>query len=315
MARSVADQRTATIGRAPKLTAMPLVTIGMPVYNSERYLAQSIESLLAQTYTDFVLVISDNASTDGTAELCQKYVRQDTRVRYFRNPVNIGMSGNFNRVFDLTQTKYLKWSTADDFWAPEMLSDAVAVMESDASIALCYPRMIMIDAEGKEQGRFDDELNLMQESPVERFLSLIRNIKLVNHHLGLLRTDAIRKTHRFGKHTGADTGFLAELCLYGKFCEIPKYQFFRRFHADSSSWQRDNQAQQARRFHAANVRRISFNDWRFHWAFVAGVLNSPLGIRSKMKLLSVIARRMYWDRTDLYDDLSHDVPKALSIRK
>ncbi len=294
---------------------MPLVTVGMPVFNSERYLKQAIDSLLAQTYRDFVLVISDNASTDGTAELCQNFVRQDSRVHYYRASVNIGMSGNFNRVFELTKTKYLKWSTADDFWASDMLADAVAIMESDASIAVCFPRVVIVDAEGNEQGRFEDKLNLMQESPVERFLALIENIELVNHHLGLLRTSAIRQTRLFGKHTAADVGFLAELCLYGKFREVPKHQFFRRFHADSSSWQRGSQAQQARRFHAANVRRVAFNTWRFHWTFSAGVLRSPLGFSSKLKLLGALARRMYWDRSELFFDLRRDVPLILGLRK
>ena len=118
--------------------APPLVTIGIPVYNSERHVAQSIESLLAQTYTNFVMVICDNASTDGTAAICQRYVQQDPRVRYHRNPVNIGMTGNFNRVFELCNTKYLKWSTADDFWADDMLADALRIREADPSCAASY---------------------------------------------------------------------------------------------------------------------------------------------------------------------------------
>jgi glycosyltransferase involved in cell wall biosynthesis len=295
------------------VSAAPLVTIGVPVYNSELYLATSLDSLLAQTYRDFVLIICDNASTDGTAELCQRYVARDPRVRYYRNPVNIGMNGNFNRVFELTQTKYIKWSTADDFWAPEMLADAVAILEADESIVVCYPRVVIVDAEGKERDRFEDELHLMQDDPVERFLTLIRKIKLANHHLGLLRTSAIRRTRLFGKHTGADIGFLAEMALYGKYCEVPKYQYFRRFHSESSSWKRADQDQQARRFHAANVRRIAFNDWRFHWAFTSAVLRSPLGAAAKLKVLGILAKRMYWDREALFADLRRAVPAKPGI--
>jgi glycosyltransferase involved in cell wall biosynthesis len=296
------------------VSAEPLVTIGLPCYNSERYLATSLDSLLAQTYREFVLVICDNASTDGTAELCQKYVARDPRVRYYRNPVNIGMSGNFNRVFELTNTKYIKWSTADDFWAPEMLADAVAVMEANDDVVVCYPRVVIIDGEGAERDRFEDELNLMQDDPAERFLTLIRKIKLANHHLGLLRTSAVRRTRLFRKHTGADIGFLAEMALYGKYFEVPKYQFFRRFHSESSSWKRADQDQQARRFHAANVRRITFNDWRFHWAFTSAVLRSPLGVVKKIKLLGVLAKRMYWDREALLADLRRDVPAKLGLK-
>lgn len=216
----------------------PLVTIGVPVYNSERHLRQSLDSLLAQTYRDFVLVISDNASADGTADICQEYVRLDPRVRYFRNPVNIGMTGNFNRVFELTHTKYIKWSTADDFSAPEMLADALPIMEADPSIVVCYPKTVIVDGEGREQGFYDDRLHLMQDDPAERFLALLANIRLVHSHLGLLRADAVRRTRLYGRHVSADIGFLAEMSLYGKFFEVPKRQFYRRFHEDSSSWNR-----------------------------------------------------------------------------
>jgi glycosyltransferase involved in cell wall biosynthesis len=286
----------------------PLVTIGIPCYNSEKYLAQSIESLLTQSYRNFVMVICDNASTDATADICRRYAALDARVQYHRNPVNIGMTGNFNRVFELTRTKYLKWSTADDYWAPDMVGDAVAAMEADPSIAVCYPRVVIVDADGKEQGRYEDQLHLMQDDPAQRFLSVLQNIKLVNHHLGLLRTDAIRRTQLFGKHVAADVGFVAELSLYGKFYQMPKYQFFRRFHADSSSWQRGNQDQQARRFHAANVRKLPFNTWRFHSTFSKAVLRGPLSLGSKFKLLRRLAKHFYWDREPLWHELRSDFP-------
>lgn len=294
----------------------PLVTIGVPAYNSQRHLRQSLDSLLAQTYRDFVLVISDNASTDGTRAICECYARQDPRVHYHRNPTNIGMTANFNRVFELTRTKYIKWSTADDFWAPDMLADAVEVMERDPSIVVCYPQTTIVDGEGCEQGLYHDRLRLMQEDPAERFVRLITDIDLVNHHLGLLRTDAVRRTQLFGRHVSADIGFLAELSLYGKFFEVPKRQFFRRFHDESSSWHRGDQEQEARRFHAANVRHVPFNNWRFHGAFSRAVLRSPLSVGKKAALLYRVSKGMYWDRKSLYDDLRRDVVPALgSVRR
>src|SRR5256885_2243864 len=117
-----------------------LITVGLPVYNSERFLRQSIDSLLAQTYSAFVLVISDNASTDGTAAICKQYAANDSRIRYTRNEVNIGNPRNFNRVAGLATTRYLKWSTADDYWAPTFLERAVEIMERDSTIAPRYPQ-------------------------------------------------------------------------------------------------------------------------------------------------------------------------------
>lgn len=289
----------------------PLITIGLPCYNSEKYLVQSIESLLNQTYGNFLLIISDNASTDGTAEICRRYAAADTRVRYVRNPVNIGMSGNFNSVFALARTKYFKWATADDYWDRELLADALAVLEADAEVVLCYPRAVLVDADGVEQSRYDDDLHLIQADPAERFVSVLENLHLVNHHLGVMRTDAIRRTHMLGKHVGADIGFVAELSLYGKFYKLPKHQLFRRFHPDSSSWQRGSDEHQARRFHATNARRPLFNSWRFHWAFCQGVLGSPLSARGKLRLMYRLAKGLYWDRIWLAGELRHDMSKLL----
>src|SRR5688572_21737331 len=141
------------------MTASPLVTIGLPVYNSENYVQQSLDSLLAQTYSNFILIISDNASTDGTADICRRCAASDSRVRYYRNEINIGNPGNFNRVFRLCTTKYLKWATSDDLWAPTFLERAMEVMESDESIALCYPKSCVIEGDGPPQP-YEDNLHL-----------------------------------------------------------------------------------------------------------------------------------------------------------
>src|SRR6185437_3413175 len=88
--------------------AKVLVTVAVPVYNGERFLRQCLDSLLSQTYRDFVLVISDNASTDRTQEICESYANADARVRYHRNAVNVGLYGNFNLLLGLVRTPYVK---------------------------------------------------------------------------------------------------------------------------------------------------------------------------------------------------------------
>ena len=110
----------------------------------------------------------------------------------------------------------------------------------------------------------------------------------------------------------ADTGFVAELSLYGKFFQMNKHQFFRRFHADSSSWKRGNREQEARRFHAANVRRLPFNIWRYNWTFVRSILRSPLGSTDRLKLLRRVGKAVYWDRSILTHELLQDLPSLLS---
>lgn len=281
----------------------PLVTIGLPVYNSERYVEQSLKSLLAQTYRNFVLIISDNASTDGTAAICRRYEQADPRVKYYRNETNIGNPRNFNRIFDLTATPYLKWSTADDYWAPTFLERAMEVMERDPTIALCYPQAILVDADGQSPQNFDDVLHLMQNDPAARFLQLLQTIKLAHQHLGVIRMSHLRQTRVLGTHVGSDINMLAELTLYGKFFELPERLFFRRFHKDSGSWKRGDAAHEARRYHAAS-KQVGFAKWRSQLAFFVAVHRSPLPLASKLALYRYLVRRMRWNHRELTEELA-----------
>src|SRR4051794_3298661 len=92
----------------------PKLSIGLPVYNGENFLAHAVDSILAQDFRDFELIISDNASTDRTAEICRGYAESDPRVRYVRFETNQGGSRNFCYVFELARGEYFKWAAHDD---------------------------------------------------------------------------------------------------------------------------------------------------------------------------------------------------------
>jgi glycosyltransferase involved in cell wall biosynthesis len=292
------------------MISSPLVTIGLPVYNSERYLEQSLQSLLTQTFPDFLLIISDNASTDGTTSICRKYADADSRIKYFRNETNIGNPRNFNRVAELTTTKYLKWSTADDFWKPNFLALALEAMERDSTVALCYPQAMIVDASGNNATPYDDVLDLVQEDPAVRFLTLVRTIRLAHQHLGLIRMSHLRRTHLLGAHVGSDINLLAELTLYGKFVELPQRLYFRRMHKDSGSWKRGDKEHEARRYHAAGRRSAPMARWPRHVFFFRAVARSPLPPKSKLRIYRTLLRGMIWDRRGLMDEV---VDRARSI--
>ena len=289
-----------------------LITVGLPVYNSERYIRQSLDSLLAQTYPHFVLVISDNASTDGTGQICQQYAAADSRIKYSRNETNIGNPRNFNRVAGLAETRYLKWSTADDFWEPTFLERALEVMERDSTIALCYPQAALVDANGRNAKDYDDVLHLVQEDPTDRFVTLLDKIKLAHQHLGLIRMSHLRQTHLLAPYTASDINLLAELSLYGKFFELPHRLYFRRFHQDSGSWKRGDPEHERRRYHAAGASHTGFNKWRRHFGFFAAVRKSPLPLNSKVRLFCYLGRRLVWDRRDLRAELVEYARTTLS---
>ncbi|NJN32845.1 MAG: glycosyltransferase family 2 protein [Synechococcales cyanobacterium RM1_1_8] len=229
-------------------TDFPKVTIGIPVYNGENFLREAIESVLNQTYGDFELLLCDNASTDLTAEICQEYVQRDSRVRYHRNPENIGLSRNLNRVFELSRGEYFKWAAHDDLIAPNYLSSCLAIMEADPEIVLCQSHIQVVGKEGKPifAGISDNDdvvvtavnanvsLPLDSQSPYVRLKAITVDATDWLQVYGLIRRDALLKTPLFGAFPADDMILLAQLALLGRFYTLPESLFSSRRHRDQS---------------------------------------------------------------------------------
>jgi glycosyltransferase involved in cell wall biosynthesis len=207
----------------------PKVSIGLAVYNGARYLNQAIDSILAQTYTDFELIISDNASTDETAEICQEYLARDKRIRYSRNETNIGGANNENRTFLLSHGKYFRWAAHDDVCAPELISKCVEVLDHQPSLVLCYSMITDINENG-EPLRTISQQKGTSEKPSDRFRELSKKDHNCEATYGLIRADLLRKTQLQKNYTDSDRTLLCELSLYGKFYEIPEPLFYKRYH-------------------------------------------------------------------------------------
>lgn len=282
---------------------MPRVSIAVPTYNCEKYIAQSIESLLGQSYGDFELVISDNASSDGTEGLCQRYAAQDKRVRYVRRTENIGGPGNFRYVFSLCSGEYHKWSTADDYWHPDFLKEAVAVLDQKPDVVLCYPKTRKIDLAGATLSDYTDELHLVDESPRARFRQFYERIGLCNAHLGLIRREAMLKTRLIGPHKASDVDFLGELALLGKFWLLPEIRFFRRFHAESSSWNRGSSEHQRKYYDPGSRGDAGMQSWRRFAFQLDMVWRSPIDLSDKLALSGDIGRWARHERHALSREL------------
>lgn len=213
----------------------PRLSIGMPVYNGERFLRQAIESILTQTFTDFELIISDNASTDATAEICRGYAARDARVRYVAQPVNRGAAWNFNHLIALAQAKYYKLADADDMHAPRYLECCMSEHDrASSSVVLVCSRGVVIDGHDRLIGPCHDRMDLRQPRPSDRLRLAIRNVGYCNVLFGVIRTDVLRACRPLGGHPGADHVLINELALRGQFWEVPDPLFHRRVHAGSS---------------------------------------------------------------------------------
>src|SRR5437899_10540181 len=199
--------------------ATPRVSMAVPVYNGERYLGEALDSLLAQTYHDFELIICDNASTDGTGEIARSYASMDERVRYVRNERNLGLAGNVKRAFQLSSGEYFRWHAADDVCAPQFLARCVAVLDRHPAVVLAYPRTKLLDADGRVTAAYDDGLHLQAARPSVRFQQLLERVGYVNAQFGLLRAEVLRRTGLLGSYPAADVVFVAQLSLHGTFWE------------------------------------------------------------------------------------------------
>ena len=283
-------------------SSKPRVSIGLPVYNGERFLEEALDSLLAQTCADFELMISDNASTDGTAEICRRYVANDRRVRYFRNATNIGFGRNFNRVFRLMRGGYFKWASADDLCKPELLAHCLELLEKDYTAVLAYPKTRFIDENGKILEIEDPGWDLQSKVAHERLRYVIRAGHWVNPLYGLIRASALSKTRLMPSYPGGDYHLLAELSLQGKFVELPEYLFFRRVHPGASS-QNTTKLMWTMEFHSGDKSRVYLPFWNRNIAHALTIIKAELSVGNKLSLLGAVGRSMWWGHERILQEL------------
>lgn len=274
----------------------------MPVYNAERFIVETLNSLLDQTYADFELVISDNASTDSTAAICEEYALRDGRIRFFRANKNQGAAWNYNRVFHLARGRYFKWNAADDLCAPDVVEKCFRVLEEQSDVALSYPRTQIIDDASKIVKDYDDGLDVGFEFPRDRFRMILRRGRECNAVFGLIRSSCLGQTGLIQSYQGSDGVLLGELSLYGKFVQVPDSTFFRRDHPAASSRNR-SPSDQLEFFDPQLSQEIFLRRWRRYWEYLKVVTRSPLATAEKLRCIGIVLRQMIASRDNLVQEL------------
>ena len=296
---------------------LPKVSIGMPVCNGENYIREAIDSILAQTFEEFELVISDNASTDRTGEICLEYAARDPRIKYVRNPVNIGAAKNYNATFDLSSGEYFKWAAHDDILDRNFLVACVKSLDKDPSVVVCFPEIVKIDDCGRQVGTYqeDNRIRVDSRKPHERFRDLIDLRHWTISVFGLIRSEVLRKTPLIGSYVGSDRCLMAELCLFGPFHRIPEKLFFRRDHAGSSVEKFKLIQKRWGWFDPDKAGKIPFPHWRYVREYIISVRKSPLDLSEKIYCYLYTGRWFIKWRDRLWKDLTIAVRIAIERRE
>jgi glycosyltransferase involved in cell wall biosynthesis len=234
---------------------VPRLSVGLPVYNSSAYVAESIEAILGQTFEDFELIISDNASNDDTGDICRRYVKQDSRVRYFRRPKNVGLAPNHNFCVERAEGALFKWAAGDDLYAQDLLEKCVAALDENPRVVLAHSWTAMIDGNGTFSQANSYPLNTSAARAPERFRSLL-NDSGGDDDGGVMRKEVLLRTAMKESYHHADRTIIAELALHGPFYQVPEWLYFRRDHPD-----RAERAHPGLRARCANMDPKRANPW------------------------------------------------------
>ena len=216
-------------------TVMPKLTIGMPVYNGAATIATALESLLAQTMPDFTLIISDNCSTDDTQRICESFAARDPRVRYVRQPINLGPAMNFRFVLFEAQTPFFMWAAADDLWARTFAERNLAALEADPTLVMSQSR-VLFQVAGAPSHMSTGTYPLLS-NPRENAARYFQNPADNSRYYGIFRTDALKQSFPTRPFYALDWAVSAATLRFGKHNEL-KDVLMARDSSDAAAYER-----------------------------------------------------------------------------
>lgn len=287
---------------SPASAPRPRVSVGMPAYNAEQTIRGSLDALLAQTLADFELIVSDNASTDGTWAIIGEYAARDPRIVAIRQTKNIGANGNYSAVFRRARAPYFKWASSNDWCAPTLLERCVERLEQDASVVLAAPRTRLFSGTIEQFTEYDRDYAFMQEQPVERFVAIGKILALNNILNGVIRTEALARTRLIEHYVGADVILIGHLALLGKLAQVDEPLFYRRMDRETATQLMSADALY-RHHYPVRTRKALFPAWRRVGGWLHAVFASRLSMSDCAGALIWTLRNVYWSMPSLGRDL------------
>ena len=293
-----------------QLIERPLVSIGMPIYNGEKYLRRALDSLLSQQYDNFEIIISDNGSTDSTAEICKKYASLDPRIKVKVNELNAGSFINFLIVLKKSSGKYFMFAADDDFWAPQFLNTVVNELELHPECAVSQSALERINEDGSKCDtiRFFENENLNNISQIKLVFRAVTTENVCYWIYGLYRTEYIKSifNEKIPQVFGSDLIFITHVFMTCRVRYVDKVLLSIQLHKEHTS----------ERYSDENIGKL-YGD-RFRYIKMAAQLgphlsrSSIIPTRNKTWIPILVGKQMIWAITRDFGIFR--IPNRLLIR-
>ncbi|MBN4051224.1 glycosyltransferase family 2 protein [bacterium AH-315-M05] len=276
----------------------PLVTIGVMAYNEEKYLAETLESILQQKFSDHEIIIGDNASEDNTSNIAGEFTQKYSQIHYIRRPNNIGALQNFNCLVKAAKGKYFVLAGAHDLWSKNYLAALVEALEKNPDAVLSYAPTVWIDETGKPINKHSNSIDTSGYSTVKRFRMVMRGNQ--NAMYGLYRLSALLKTRLQLEIIGSGAVNLGELAILGSFIVVHDATWFRRMVRKPET--KEERIQRYGRILYSKQKSQVLAHWKIPLAYFTAVLRANVSFSNRLLLmLSVPSSFIIFSHLLVYD--------------
>lgn len=284
------------------MRSTPKVSIGMPTYNSAATVGASIESLRGQSFEDFELIVSDNASTDSTRDIVEGLARQDRRIRCICQPENVGANRNYSFVARAARGDFFKWASSNDWYAPTFLAKCLSSLEQNDDAVLAAPRTRLFAEDLAHATDYTYDIEILDASPVARLVRLLSDLRLNNAINGIIRMRSLRSTRLIDSFYHADVVLMGHLAMLGKVIRVDEFLYYRRMEVPTAPGLRDPVVWRKHHYPLTSA-RVLFQSWKKNFGWMRAGMATPMSITERRKVLNYLVRMCYWDRRSLMMDV------------
>lgn len=272
----------------------PLLTVGVPVYNGARFLEQTLQGLADQDLADIEVIISDNGSTDATAEIAERFARLDPRFTVLRSEVNRGVPWNWNRVLEQARAPFFMWNAADDVVRPGHLARCRQALLDHPEASIAFSRVVLVDVDNVVVGEMDDDgLDFVSRSPsqrVDHFLD--RHVYQVIGFGGVMRTPVIQAMGGLPAFYGGDIALGVAMAMRQPWVQVPEQLFYSRRHdAQTNKVQGCDVLDQVRTYDPAWTRPLAFPQWYLNHRLLVEAAGAPVPLLERGRAVGHVLRR------------------------